>query len=173
MKAENQNTKIKNRVAVSKLVTFNLEDYYLEGERVVLDIKDWLFEGLILREKEFRTKLSEHNWQQYKDTFVALTCSTEAIIPGWAYMLLSSKLQGYAKEIVVGDLEQLETTLYQKTLHDLDVSDFQNKLIIIKGCTNKPVPPNAYLWATTKIQAVAKSVMYGEACSAVPLFKRK
>lgn len=166
-------SEITNRVAESKLITFNLEDYYPEGKRVVLDIKDWLCEGLILREKDFRTIVSGHDWKQYENTYVALSCSTDAIIPGWAYMLLSSKLQPYAKEVVVGDLEQLETILYQKIIENLDIKDFQNKLIIIKGCSIKPVPPNAYLWATSKIQTVAKSVMYGEACSSVPLFKRK
>ena len=162
-----------NRVTQSKLITFDLEDYYPEGKRIVIDIKDWLFEGLILREKEFRSYVSEHNWQQYQDAYVALTCSSDAIIPGWAYMLIGTKLQPHAKEINIGDLEQLETAMYQKILQDLDVAEFQDKSVIIKGCTNKPVPPNAYQWATTKIQAVAKSIMYGEACSSVPLFKRK
>ncbi|MFK7811222.1 MAG: DUF2480 family protein [Maribacter sp.] len=164
---------IVNRVSQSKLITFDLEDYYPEGKRVVLDIKDWLFEGFILREKEFRNHVSEHNWEQYKDTFVALTCSTDAIVPGWANMLLASKLQPYAKKVVVGSLEQLETSLYQTAIENLDVIPFQDKLVIIKGCSNKPVPPNAYLWVTSKIQTVAKSVMYGEACSSVPLYKRK
>lgn len=162
-----------NRVAQSKLVTFDLEDYYPEGKRVVLDIKDWLYEGFILREKEFRNHVSEHNWEQYKGSFVALSCSTDAIIPGWANMLLASKLQPYAKKVVVGDLEQLETALYQDTIEGIDISPFQDKPVIIKGCTNKPVPPNAYLWITSKIQTVAKSVMYGEACSSVPLYKKK
>jgi len=162
-----------NRVAQSKLVTFDLEDYYPEGKRIVLDIKDWLYEGFILREKEFRNHVSEHNWEQYKGSFVALGCSTDAIIPGWANMLLASKLQPYAKKVVVGDLEQLETALYQDTIEGIDISPFQDKPVIIKGCTNKPVPPNAYLWIISKIQTVAKSVMYGEACSSVPLYKKK
>lgn len=162
-----------NRVSQSKLVTFDLEDYYLEGKRVVVDIKDWLYEGFILKEKEFRTHISKHNWEQYKDTFVALSCSTDAIIPGWANMLIASKLQPYAKKVVVGNLEQLETSLYQSTIENIDVTPFQDKPVIIKGCSNKPVPPNAYLWITAKMQTVAKSVMYGEACSSVPLYKKK
>lgn len=173
MKAENQNTEIINRVAQSKLVTFDLEDYYPEGNRVVLDIKDWLYEGLILKEKEFRNHVAEHDWESYKNAFVALTCSSNAIVPGWAYMLLSSKLQPYSKKTIIGNLEQLETMLYQSIIENLDVSFFKDKLVIIKGCSNKPVPPNAYIWVTTNIQTVAKSVMYGEACSSVPLFKRK
>ena len=162
-----------NRVAQSKLVTFDLEDYYLDGERLILDIKDWLFEGYILKEKDFRNSIEEHNWEQYQDAFVALTCSTDAIIPGWAYMLIATKLQPFVKMVVVGNLEQLETSLYQSIIENIDVTPFQNKPVIIKGCSNKPVPPNAYLWIASKIQTVAKSVMYGEACSSVPIFKKK
>ena len=166
-------SEIVNRVAKSKLITFNLEEHYPEGPRIVLDIKDWLYEGLILREKEFRAQVDAHDWSVYQDAFVALQCSSEAIIPGWAYMLISSRLQPYAKQVVLGDLEALESTLYQKVIDNLDTERFRDKPVIIKGCTNKPVPKNAYLWATARIQQVAKSVMYGEACSSVPLFKRK
>lgn len=166
-------SEIINRVAQSKLITFDLEDYYPKGERVLLDIKDWLYEGLILREKEFRTQLDDYDWGRYRDCYVALDCSTDAIIPGWAYMLIATKLQPHCKKVVIGNLEMLETSLYQSIIENLDVSEFKGKPVIIKGCSNKPVPANAYLWATTKIQAVAKSVMYGEACSSVPLFKAK
>lgn len=166
-------SEIVNRVAQSKLITFNLEDYYPIGERVLLDIKDWLYEGLILREKEFRLQLENHDWGQYRDTYVALTCSTDAIIPGWAYMLIGTKLQPYCKRMIIGNLEMLESSLYQDILENLDVSDFEGKPIIVKGCSNKPVPANAYLWATAKLQTVSRSVMYGEACSSVPLFKAK
>lgn len=162
-----------NRVAQSKLMTFDLEDYYPQGSRVVLDIKDWLYEGFILREKEFRNHIAEHDWTQYNSAFVAMNCSSEAIVPGWAYMLVATKLHPHAKKVVQGSLEDLETVLYQSIINDLDVSDFLDKSVIIKGCTNKPVPPNAYLFITEKLQSVAKSVMYGEACSSVPLFKRK
>ncbi|WP_027076646.1 DUF2480 family protein [Maribacter antarcticus] len=162
-----------NKVASSKLITFNLEDHYPKGERIVLDVKDWLYEGFILREKEFRGYITNHNWEQYKGTFVALSCSTDAIIPGWAYMLVVTKLQPYAKKVVQGGLVDLETAIYQKIIDNLDVSEFQDRLVIIKGCTNKPVPPNAYLFITEKLLNVAKSVMYGEACSSVPLYKRK
>ena len=162
-----------NRVAQSKLITFDLEELYLPGERVILDISDWLYEGLILREKEFRAQLDEVDWTSYQDKFVALTCSSDAIVPGWAFMLVTSKLAPFAKKVVQGDLETLETSLYQEQLMQFDFSDFKDKPIIIKGCSNKPVPQNAYLMATTKIQQVAKSVMYGEACSAVPLFKNR
>lgn len=162
-----------NRVAQSKLVTFDLEDYYPKGERKVLDIKDWLYEGIILREKEFRGHVENHEWSTYQDAYVALHCSTDAIVPGWAFMLVSSQLAPFAKKVVVGSLKNLETALYQTILENLDVSDFTDKPVIIKGCSRKPVPPNAYIMAMTKIQQVAKSVMYGEACSSVPLYKRK
>lgn len=161
-----------NRVAQSNLVTFNLEDYYPVGRRVLLDIQPWLYQGIVLREKEFRNFVADHDWMQYQDTFVALTCSTDAIIPGWAYMLIMTKLQPTAKEVVIGDLEQLETSIFQSVIVDIDVSEYEGKPVIIKGCTKKPVPPNAYLWITAKLQTVAKSVMYGEACSSVPLFKK-
>ncbi|MGB5172723.1 DUF2480 family protein [Eudoraea sp.] len=166
-------SEIVNRVAKSSLVTFDLEDYYLEGRRYSLDIKDWLFEGFILREKEFREHLELHNWDQYKDAYVALNCSTDAIIPGWAYMLVATKLEPIAKSVVIGSLEMLETTIFQSVIEDMDLTPFKDKAVIIKGCTNKPIPPNAYLWITLRLQGVSKSLMYGEACSSVPLVKRK
>jgi hypothetical protein len=164
---------IKNRVASSPLITFDLEDHYPKGERVVLDIKDWLFEGIILKEKDFRSFAADHSWEQYQDTYVALHCSTDAIVPGWAFMLITTRLQPFAKQIVLGDLELLETVLFRSVIEALDLSSFKDKAVIIKGCSNKPVPQNAYIWATQKLQGVAKSIMYGEACSSVPLFKKK
>lgn len=160
-----------NRVANSKLITIDLEDYYPEGKRVLFDIKDWLFEGLVLREKDFRTKVSQFDWSQYKGNYIALTCSSDAIIPGWAYMLLSIYLEPFAKQIVIGNLENLETSCYQNIINNMDVSSFIGKPIIIKGCSKKPVPNNAYIMLTTKLKTVAKSIMYGEACSSVPLYK--
>lgn len=164
---------IVNRVANSKLITINLEDYYPEGTRVLFDIKDWLLEGLVLREKEFRTQVTNHNWEQYKNNYVALSCSTDAIIPGWAYMLISIQLENYSKKTIIGDLETLETCIYQDVLSKIDVTVYKNKPIIIKGCSNKPVPQNAYIMLSGLLKPVAKSIMYGEACSSVPLYKRK
>lgn len=161
-----------NRVAQSQLKTIDLEDYYPKGERVSLDIKDWLFEGFILKEKDFRTSIAEHDWEQYQDKYIALYCSTDAIIPGWAYMLICTRLYPYAKRVVQGNLETLETSLYQSIIEDLDVSAYEGRPVIIKGCSNKPVPQNAYLLITMKLLPVAKSVMYGEACSSVPLYKK-
>ncbi|PQV51718.1 uncharacterized protein DUF2480 [Jejuia pallidilutea] len=162
-----------NRVANSKLVTIDLEDYYPEGKRVLFDIKDWLFEGFVLREKDFRQQVADCNWSDYKNQYIALTCSTDAIIPGWAYMLLSINLEPYAKKIIIGDLEQLETSIYQDIINNLDVSGYQDKPIIVKGCANKPVPQNAYIMLSNKLKPFAKSIMYGEACSSVPLYKKK
>ena len=163
---------IVNRVANSALITIDLEDYYPKGIRVYFDIKEWLYEGLVLREKEFRSFVNTHDWSTYKDHFIALHCTSDAIIPGWAYMLVRLQLSGIAKQVVVGDLETLETTLYQTTIDNLDLRFCENKPVIIKGCSNKPVPQNAYLFLIDKLQPIAKSIMYGEACSSVPLFKK-
>ncbi|MEO0571482.1 MAG: DUF2480 family protein [Bacteroidota bacterium] len=163
---------IVNRVAQGKQVTFDLEELYPSGNRVLLDIKDWLFEELVLREKEFREHVENHNWEQYVDTYVAFDCSVDAIIPGWAYLLLASKAIPYAKKVVVGQLEDLETAIFQGILQNMDISAFVDKPVIIKGCSKKPVPQNAYLLAIEKIQPVARRVLYGEACSSVPLYKR-
>ena len=162
-----------NRVANSKLVTIDLEDFYLEGKRVIFDIKDWLFEGFVLREKDFRDQVSKYDWSQYKGAYVALTCSTDAIIPGWAYMLLSIQLEPYAKRVIAGNLEELESAIYQDIINSLNLSAYKEKPIIIKGCANKPVPQNAYIMLTNKLKPFAKSIMYGEACSSVPLYKKK
>jgi hypothetical protein len=162
-----------NRVANSKLITLNLEDYYPIGKRVLFDIKDWLFEGFVLREKDFRNQVAEYDWSQYQDNYVALTCSSDAIIPGWAYMFLSIQLEPFAKHIIIGDLESLETAIYQDIIKNLDVSGYTDAPIIIKGCSKKPVPQNAYIMLANKLKPVAKSIMYGEACSSVPLYKNK
>lgn len=162
-----------NRVAQSILVTFDLEDHYPSGERVQFDISGWLMEGLILREKEFRHHVAEHDWSQYQGNYVALHCSTDAIIPAWAYMLVSVHLTPFVEKVIIGALEHLETSIYQDIIHNLDVSDYQDKPVIIKGCANKPIPDNAYAMMVAKLHGVAKSIMYGEACSSVPLYKKK
>ncbi|MEZ4797112.1 MAG: DUF2480 family protein [Flavobacteriaceae bacterium] len=163
---------IVNRVANSKLVTIDLEDYYPKGERVFFDIKDWLLEGLVLREKDFRQYAKNHNWEQYKNCYVALACSSDAIIPAWAFMLLSTYLEPFAQKTVIGNLDTLEASIFQDIVSSLDVSIYKDKPIIIKGCSNKPIPDNAYIQLTTKLKPIAKSIMYGEACSSVPLYKK-
>ena len=162
-----------NRVANSSLKTIDLEDFYPKGSRIVFDIKDWLFEGLILKEKDFREQVSNYNWSQYENSYVVLTCSTDAIIPSWAYLLVTTELAPFAKKIVVGDLELLETVLFQEIINSLDVSEYKEKPVIIKGCTNKPIPASAYTLLIEKVQPVAKTIMFGEACSTVPLYKKK
>ncbi len=164
---------IVNKVANSKLVTINLEDYYPDGERVLFDIKEWLFQEMVLKEKDFRKFIKDHDWSQYKNKYVALTCSTDAIIPGWAYLLITTHLSPYTTKIIVGSLEELESILYAETLLQQDFSSYQDLPLIIKGCSNKPVPQNAYVLLAQKLQPIAKSIMYGEACSAVPLYKRR
>lgn len=162
-----------NRVSNSKLVTYNLEDLYPQGERIAFDISSWLLEGIVLKESDFREKAQNHDWSQYQDKFVALFCSTDAIVPGWAYLLLSLHLAPYVKKVTVGTLDELESILFAELLKDLDVSEFEDKPIIIKGCAHKPIPQNAYVLLAQKLQPVAKSIMYGEACSSVPLYKKK
>ena len=162
-----------NRVAQSKLVVIDLEDFYPQGKRVLFDIKDWLYEGLVLREKDFRKHVADHDWSQYENQYVALICSTDAIVPAWAYMLITIELSSYSKKSIIGDLNTLETSIYQNIINDLDLDSYQDKPIIIKGCSNKPVPDNAYVLLAEILKPVAKSIMYGEACSSVPLFKRK
>lgn len=166
-------TKIVNRVANSQLKTIDLEDYYPKGERTVIDIKNWLFHELILKEVDFREHLKNHDWSQYQDKFVALSCSSDAIIPSWAYMLISTFLTQHAKKTVVGNLTELETVIFQELIHNLNIDDFKEKPVIIKGCSNKPIPPTAYIQLIEKLQPHVKSIMFGEACSTVPLFKNK
>lgn len=164
---------IVNRVANSKLKVIDLEDFYPDGERVVFDVKDWLYEGLVLREKEFRQYVNDYNWTIHNNQFVALNCSTDAIIPAWAFMLVALALEPYANKVTIGDLETLETSVYQDIIGQLDVEPYADKPVIIKGCANKPVPVNAYIMLSQRLQSVAKSIMYGEACSSVPLYKKK
>ena len=164
---------IVNRVANSKLITFDLEDLYVSGVRLTLDISQWLEQGFILREKQFRESVSHHDWTQYQGAYVALYCSTDAIIPAWAYMLVATQLQGIAKKTITGSLETLETILYTEAISALDTTPFKNSPVIVKGCTNKPVPENAYLLLIEKLHPVVKSLLFGEACSSVPLYKKK
>lgn len=163
---------IVNKVAGSGLVTIDLEELYPEGKRVLLDIKDQLFQGLLLREKDFREYIKQEDWTKYKDTFVAVTCSADAIVPTWAYMLLASSLEPFAKKIVFGNLETLETVLYDELLGRLDVTAYKDARIVIKGCGNLPVPRAAYVELTRLLRPHVKSIMYGEPCSTVPIYKQ-
>ena len=164
---------IVNKVANSALQVFDLEDYYPNGERVLLDISGWLLEGFVLREKDFRETLKNNNWQQYEGKFVALTCSTDAIVPAWAYMLITTYLHPVAKKVIQGSIEQLNVLIYQEILDSLNYEEYAGKPVIIKGCSRKPVPQEAYTLATQKLLPFARSIMFGEACSSVPLYKKK
>ena len=160
-----------NRVANSALEVFDLEDFYIQGTRYQLDISQWLFEGFILKEKDFRESLKKHDWTQHQNQYVALYCSTDAIIPAWAMILVAVYLKPFAAKTVNGTLEDLETALYQEKLLTIDYSVYTDKPIILKGCSRKPVPMRAYIMAAQLLQSFARSIMYGEACSAVPLFR--
>ncbi|MGB5384716.1 MAG: DUF2480 family protein [Lutimonas sp.] len=164
---------ILNRVANSALVTIDLEDFYPEGKRIQIDLKDWLFEEQILIEKDFRARLNEHSWENYKNAFVAIACSVDAIIPSWAYLLMSTFLEPFAKKIVVGDLNLLESVIFSEVIANFSLDEYNDKPVIIKGCSEKPIPDSAYTLLIQKLKPVVKSLMYGEACSNVPLFKKK
>ncbi|MGK4566489.1 DUF2480 family protein [Flavobacterium sp. 3HN19-14] len=161
-----------NKVANSVLEVFDLEDYYPKGIRTQIDISQWLFEGFLLREKDFRESLKNHDWSQYQNQYVAVFCATDAIVPAWANILVTVYASEFAKKVVNGNLEDLETALYQEILPTLDYSRYENKPVILKGCSKKPVPESAYVVAVQYLRPFAKSIMYGEACSAVPLYKK-
>ena len=163
---------IVNRVANSGLITFNLEDLFLEGERVLYDIKDNLWQEIALKEKDFREFVKEHDWSQYQDKFVALHCSVDAIVPTWTYMLLTTKLAPFAKKVVFGNLIDLENVLFEEALSNINPEEYIDARVVIKGCSDKAVPVSAYVRLTELLQPVVKVLMYGEPCSTVPLYKK-
>lgn len=164
---------IVNRVTTSSLITFDLEEYYRPGDRVLIDLKDQLFQGLILREKDLRDFIKSNDWSFYKDKFVAITCSADAVIPTWAYMLVAIALKPFAKAIEFGTLEKLEERLFEDALANVNWEQFRNAKIVVKGCSKVNVPASAYVKTVAALQPIASSLMFGEACSTVPLFKRK
>ncbi|WP_266362479.1 DUF2480 family protein [Tellurirhabdus rosea] len=166
-------TEIVNRVAKSGLVSLDLEDYYHPGERIVYDLKDNLFMGMILKEKDFRDFLKDHDWSQYAGKNVAVTCSEDAIVPTWAYMLLTLHLAPHANAVVFGSLQDLEEKLYFDAITTIHAEDFRDAKVVVKGCSKVPVPTAAYVEITRKLQPVVASLMFGEPCSTVPLFKRR
>lgn len=162
-----------NKVAESGLITLDLEKYYPFGEVAVFDMKDHLFMGMILKEKDFREKLKALDWSVYQNKNVAVTCTADAIIPVWAYMLVATYLEPIAKAIVMGDEKELHKTIYLKNLATIDVNEFTDKRVVIKGCGETPIGDFAYMEITKLLRPVAKSIMYGEPCSTVPIYKKK
>jgi len=162
-----------NKVSESALITINLEDYYPKEEIVIFDLKDYLFMGLILKEKDFRESLKNLNLESFTRKLVTVTCSADAVIPMWAYMLTASYLQPVAKEVFFGTAEEVKKQILLSNISSLPVEEFTDKRIVIKGCGELPVGEAAYLQATKILRPVAKSIMYGEPCSTVPLYKAK
>jgi len=162
-----------NKVAESGLITIDLEKYIPKGENMLFDLKEYLFMELILKEKEFRASLKETEWEKFRDKNVAIVCSADAIIPVWAYMLVVSYLQPVAKEIVMGDAQELEKKLFIQNIDAININEFADKRIVIKGCGETPIADFAYMEITKRLLPVVKSIMYGEPCSTVPVYKKR
>jgi hypothetical protein len=163
---------IVNRVAVSGIVSLDLEELYHPGERILYDIKDNLWQGMILKEKDFREFLKTHDWSQYQGKNVAIICSEDAIVPTWAYMLLAVQLEPYANTVVFGDLDALESKLFADAIYKLNPEEFTGKRVVVKGCSKVPVPVSAYVEVSRLLKPFVQSLMFGEPCSTVPLYKK-
>jgi len=162
-----------NKVAESGLITLDLEKYYPRQAVALFDLKDFLFMEMILKEKDFREKLKAHDWEQYRDKYVAVFCSADAIIPVWAYMLVVSGLEPYAKDVMLGDEKELHKNLFLSNLEKIDMNEFSDKRVVVKGCGETPIGEFAYMEITKRLRPVVKSIMYGEPCSTVPIYKKK
>lgn len=163
---------IVNKVAESSLTEIDLENYYPKEETAVFDLKEYLFMELILKEKDFRQALKNHDFSVYKNKLVAVTCSADAVIPVWAYMLVASYLQPFAKDMVFGDKALLHKSIFLKNINKLNIEEYSDKRIVVKGCGDKEIGEFAYLEITKLLRPVARSIMYGEPCSTVPIFKK-
>ena len=161
-----------NKVAESGLITLDPAGFLPQGETAVFDLKDYLFMGLILKEKDFREALKNLDWEQYRDKNVALTCTADAIIPVWAYMLVAVYLEPVAREIVLGDEKDLQRQLFIKNLDKIRPEEFTDKRVVVKGCGDIPIGDFVYMEITKRLRPVVKSIMYGEPCSTVPVYKR-
>jgi hypothetical protein len=167
------NDPVVNKVAESGLITLDPANYFPEGETKVFDLKDFLFMGLILKEKDYREALKNLDWEQYRDKNVAVTCTADAIIPVWAWMLAATYLQPVVKEFIMGDEKELHKTIFIKNISQININEFADKRIVVKGCGETPIGDYVYLELTKLLQPVAKSIMYGEPCSTVPVYKKK
>src|SRR3954470_23681491 len=163
---------IVNKVAESGIITINLEDYYPKEEIVVFDLKDYLFRGLILKEKDFREALKNLDWEAYRNKYVGVTCSADAIIPPWAYMLVASYLQPVARDVIMGDEKEVHKTIFLQNIQGIDVNEFTGQRVVVKGCGETPIGEFAYMEITKRLRPVSKTIMYGEPCSTVPIFKK-
>ena len=164
---------IVNKIAQSQLITLDLETWYPAEEIMLFDLKPHLFMELILKEKEFRAALQNHDWSVYQNKAVAVTCTADAIIPMWAYMLVASYLQPVAKDVIFGDVDTARKQIFLQRIDAINTEEFVDKRVVVKGCGDVPIGEFAYLAITKKLMPVAKSIMYGEPCSTVPIFKRK
>ena len=161
-----------NRVEKSGLITIDLDELKVSKNIFEVDIKKWLFEGLFLKEKEYRKEIQNHNWSQYENSYVYIHCSSDAIIPTWAFMLISAQLENHTEKIVLGNREKVYEKIYEDSINSIDFSIYNDKSVIIKGCSDNNIPLSAYHLVTIKLKPFAKSIMYGEACSSVPVFKK-
>jgi len=164
-------SEIRNKIAESGLLTLDMKSFKGSQKRIVIDIKNWLFNGMVLKEKIFREHLKNENWIQYENTFVALNCSADTIVPIWAYMLITKYLKPYPKSIVFGDWKRLENKIFEVNIDKLNLAEFKNKRVLLKGCTDIYIPDESYVQISNKLMSTVKSLMFGEACSNVPIFK--
>jgi hypothetical protein len=162
-----------NKVANSGVVSLDLEEFYEPAERVLFDIKPLLYKELVLKEKDFREFIKTNDWTIYKNKIIGLVCTTDAIVPTWAYMLLTLALVPHAKKVFFGDLNDIEKLLFAEKLAQLDLELYKGARVVIKGCGEKEIPHNAFVQITSILQPIAKSIMFGEPCSTVPLYKSK
>lgn len=161
-----------NRVQKSGIITIDFEDVDVPDNIEEIDVKNWLHEGFYLKEKDFRDSIKAHDWEKYKNAFVFIHCSSDAIIPTWAYMLISTKIQEFTDKAVIGNKDKIYELIFEDYISSLNFSKYKDKSVIIKGCSSKIIPLSAYHKITVKLKPFVKSVMYGEACSAVPIFKK-
>lgn len=162
-----------NKVDQTSLVTINLEEYYDQNKRVFIDLKEHLEDGLVLRERDFRSFVKSNDWSQYKDVHVAIDITSDAIVPAWAFMLVASAVSPFSKTVIKGSLDDLNKHLYTRTLKDINLTELKDKFVIVKGCSKVPVPESTYVELCALLLPVVKTLSYGEACSKVPLFKRR
>ena len=161
-----------NKVAESGLITLDLEEWFPKGEVAVFDLKDHLFMGMIVKEKEFRESLKSFDWERFRNKFVSVICSADAIIPVWAYMLVASYLQPVCLDLAIGDENELRKQLFLKKLNSIKLEDYADQRVIVKGCGDLPIGEFAYMEITKLLRPHVKTLMYGEPCSTVPVYKK-